>query len=306
MKIKLTALILAVLAFSVAEAQSEKPVKGTSVIVPRPAGFTDGERFQGYQQEDTGSSVMVLEIPGPYSEITKGFVADRLKAQGMTLLSKEEKTFGQYKGLLLSVTQSAYGIEFQKWNAIFGDENKTYMVMATFQKSMAAKLSPLLKKTVLAARVGGQPANPLDALDFEITPIGEMKLAKVFGPSMIFSRKGVFPDPSGLNPMMIAAKSFEMSVPARARKMFAEMRIKKFPDVTDVVIKLSEEITIGGLDGFEVIATGKKSDTEVAAYQVVLFDSDGYYLIYGTIVRDQVKPLLPVFRQMAKSFKLKE
>jgi len=300
------ALILLAFTVSTAEAQQAKPVKGTSLIVPKPEGFTDADRFQGYQQEETGSSVMILEIPGPYSEVIKGFVPERMITQGMRLLSKEPAQFGQYKGILVSISQSLYDIEFQKWGAIFGDEKKTYMVMASYQKIMAPKLSPLLKRTVLAARESGQKANPLDALVFELTPVGEMKLAKVIGPAMILSRQGIFPDPTGQVPVMIVAPSFELPIEVRNRKLYAQARMKKFPDITDIVIKLNEEIAINGLDGYEIIATGKKSDAEVAVYQVMLFDTKGYYLIYGSIVRDQVKTMLPVFRQTARSFKLKQ
>src|SRR5687767_9332823 len=65
------------------------PSVGVRLI--KPAGFTEAERFHGYEQPDTYSSVMLLRLPGPYSEVSKGFNTAQLKSRGMVLLHRQER-----------------------------------------------------------------------------------------------------------------------------------------------------------------------------------------------------------------------
>ncbi len=46
------------------------PAVGIKLV--RPDGFDDAENFYGFQQQDMQSSVMVVSIPGPFSEVTRG------------------------------------------------------------------------------------------------------------------------------------------------------------------------------------------------------------------------------------------
>lgn len=39
-------------------------IKGTEISLVPPKGFTDGLNFSGLQQTESGSSIMILDIPG--------------------------------------------------------------------------------------------------------------------------------------------------------------------------------------------------------------------------------------------------
>ena len=54
---------------AVGNAEFVKPIKGTRVIITAPSGFVAFDRFPGYVSEETGSSVMVSELPAPFAEV---------------------------------------------------------------------------------------------------------------------------------------------------------------------------------------------------------------------------------------------
>lgn len=62
---------------SFSQAQETPPqgtlVVGTRVSLAPPVEFIPSAQFPGYQQESTGASIMVTEIPGPFAEVSAGF-----------------------------------------------------------------------------------------------------------------------------------------------------------------------------------------------------------------------------------------
>jgi hypothetical protein len=67
-----------------------KQINGAKFFLIPPTGFIDATSFQGFQQLNSGSSILVMELPGPFTESTKGFNEQGLKTQGVILKKKEE------------------------------------------------------------------------------------------------------------------------------------------------------------------------------------------------------------------------
>src|SRR5215218_3813040 len=64
-------------------------VAGTSVTLAPPPGFTPSARFPGFERADLQASIMVTEVPGPMTGLTRGMTAAGLATRGMTLISSE-------------------------------------------------------------------------------------------------------------------------------------------------------------------------------------------------------------------------
>ena len=91
------------------------PVPGTAVSLTPPDGFVAANRFPGFMNESTRSSIMISEIPGPYAEATAGLHdPKRLQAQGMRLLGQSAAKVDGHAALLLQIEQTAYGTLFRK------------------------------------------------------------------------------------------------------------------------------------------------------------------------------------------------
>jgi hypothetical protein len=298
-------LLLAVHAGAKPDSQPQ-PVKGTHIVVTAPPGFVAADRFAGFMSEETGASIMVSELPAPFGEVTKGFTAEGFKKQGMTHLGQEKASFGNYTGLLLSAAQSAGDVDFLKWLAVFGDDKTTYLVTATFPKEARADLSEVMKKAVLDARVSIAAVDPFDALSFRVSPVDDMKIAKVMGKSILLSKGGVFPAKNTEIPIFVVAPSTSTGLAIADKKAFAEARLQQVATLKEVRVKTTEPITVAGFNGFESTAAAfhTASGVKMLVYQTVLFDAEGYYLFQGIATESEGKSHLPTFKQITRSFRM--
>ena len=277
------------------------PVAGVKLV--RPDGFDDAENFHGFQQPSTQSSVMVVLIPGPFSETTRGFTAEQLKTRGMTLASKENVEIDGNPGVLLSVTQTAYGTQFAKWIVAFGNDKETKMVTATFPKSDEANLAHQLKEVVLSTKFDDTPP-PAPGADvgFAIVASAKLKLTRGIGKMLMYTKDGVIPAKSPEDPLFIAAPSLS-KVPIENKRQFAIQRLYQTAHTKISSVTFNNEITIDGLDGYEIVADAEDADsrTPLTVYQVVLFDDRSYILMQGLVGADVSGEYLPEFKAMARS-----
>jgi hypothetical protein len=271
----------------------------------RPEGFESAENFDGFQQTSTQSSVMATTIPGPFSKVTSGFNTEQLKARGMILNRKENILIDGSNGILINLTQAAYGVEFAKWIIIFGNEKETKIVTATFPKAQAAKLSPILKSAVLSARNDSTPPPTLGSdVGFKIAASSKLKLTRVISKMLMYTKDGTIPAKSPEDPLFIVAPSFS-EVAVFDRKEFATRRLSQTTSIKINSVTSTDAVAIDGLDGYEIVADAQdsSSDTPITVYQVMLFDHKSYILIQGIVGTNLRDKYLSEFKSMARSFK---
>ena len=281
-------------------------VAGTAVELTPPAGFIAAERFAGFQNDSSGASIMVTEIPGPFGEVTAGFSdPQRLQPRGMELIGSEPVEIdGQYAELF-DIEQSAYGVRFSKWVLAVDRSEGTTLIVATYVKERKAEEREPLRTAILGSRFGAA-ADPLAALAFVVAPSEPFAIAKVIGQNMILTPGGRFPVVSEQDPILVVGRS--VSAPAAAdRKAFAEHRIRKTARVSDVMIERTSPVVIDGLSGFVTHATavGQGAATPLTLYQVILFEPGGYYVVQGVSPAVTQAEHLPLFEAMATSLRRK-
>ena len=282
-------------------------VKGTGVKIQIPEGFEKAASFNGFQQEATGSSVVVTVIPGPYAAITKAFTEEGLATRGVKLISKKNEKLAGGEGLLLNVSQDAHGQTFHKWMAIFGNTSKTTMVTATFPASNA-DLSKTLHQCVMSVAPADNSSAPI-SLPFELDDVEGLVLVEsmaAMGKTATFTKNGTTPLTEPTDPLFIAAPSLG-NVPTGNTKQFATQRLRKTTGTEIDEIQTVAEITIDGISGFEIDATGhlSKSAEKVELYQVMLFPpKGGYFLMTGIVGQEESEEFIPKFKSLAKSWKL--
>ena len=282
-------------------------VPGTSVSLPPPIGFTAADRFPGFTNEATSSSIVVSELPGPYAEVTTGFNdSARMQAQGMTLLSKSSVKVDGHTAMLLHIEQPAYGTIFRKWIVVLDRSRATTFIVASYPKAEAKQEEPL-KRAILAATIGNG-TDPINALAFSVTPSSPFKIAKVFGQNMILSPDGRFPANGEDVPFMVLGLSMSEDLAISNKKAFAEQRIAKTATVKNITVGQTVPITLGQLSGYATTATGIGEDaaTPLTLYQVTLFDKSGYCVIQGITPTAQMGTYVPIFEQIATTFRMKE
>lgn len=289
--------------YSVAQTKDLQKVPGTKCSVIPPSGFVASSTFSGFQDNASGSSIMINEIPAPYQAIVDGFTADALKTRGMTLISKQTVDLNNKPATFVEVKQPANGITYLKQLLIFGDAQHTVLVNGIYPeaaKAMAPKIKAALFTTVYDA---SQNENPLAAVPFTINvDQTNLKLVKYISGSLLYSVDGKIPTET---PTLIVGNSIS-KVPAIAQKKYAEERLKKLPGGEKSVIKETTAITIADLKGYEIVAEGfGKNEVPELLYQLMLFNDKGdYYIIVGQ-TKENFEQQLAVFKKIARTFKLK-
>jgi hypothetical protein len=279
------------------------------LAIPQPSGFIKATSFNGFEQADTKSSVMLSKIPGPFAAVTKGFNQSTLAARGIELISKQSVKIDNQSGLLLKVSQSAYGQKFLKWILVFGNERDTKVIVATFPIDSAPKLSDNLKAAILAVAPSKIAAPDVSSLPFTVTAVeGLTRVTKItsFGKSAAFTKDGKMPNVAVItDPLFIVTPSLG-AVPVGDLKSFAQQRLSNYPQIEIEKITATTEISIDNLPGWEMTANGRDLQTKATLkiYQAILFPKSGGYILMVGIVGDKQADLyLPKFKAIALTYR---
>ncbi len=261
-------------------------IKGTNIFIVPPTSFESSSNFKGFQNlNDQTSMIMVIEIPGPYSEVTKGFNSEMMQKQGMELKTKKEIKVSEFDGLLIELDQSANGIIFSKQIIIYGNEKSSTLINGVYPKD-SLQLGRKIKESILTTFVDVKiKSNPRDTLKYSLNEnVGSLKFKAVIGNGMLFNRDLKIPTESIDKATLLTDKSFA-KVEIKNEKLFCISRLKKYPnDYSIILSKGINEIEIDNLKGFELFAKNNDKENE-EMYQVILFDKNGgYYLFVGTYV----------------------
>lgn len=281
-------------------------VLNTKISLVPPVNFAVATNFAGFQQDSSGASIMVVELPAPFSEIAKAFTPEGLKTQGIELLDKEELKLNSIPAILIKGEQAAYGNTYTKYTLVFGLETESILINGTYLKTDEAILGEAIKSALLSSIYDTSKNNdPLESADFDIDTSGtDMLFAVSIANSLLFNREGQIPATSADKAAFIVAKSFS-ELEILDKKAFSENRLSQNPITIDI-IKSTKPITIDGLNGFEISAISEKNELGKVSelYQITLFSDNQYYILFGSSEGDYEKNIA-VFKKLSQTFKKK-
>ena len=127
-------------------------ITGSDYWMIPPDNFVPASNFQGFQQESTGATILLVEVAVPIHATTLGFNKDLLAKEGILLQKKKEVTVNGVNGFLMTIEQSLYGITFKKYSLVFGDENMTTIINGTFPEDEKKVDKPILKALMTIAK----------------------------------------------------------------------------------------------------------------------------------------------------------
>jgi hypothetical protein len=285
------------------QTDEHQSIKGMKVSLVPPKGFTDGLNFLGLQQTESGSSIMVLDFPGPYAEISKGITKESLLSKGVEVNGIEDVTINGLPAVFVTGTQNAHGNVYTKYILVFGTENETVIINGVSPDNLK-KVGNEIKKSMLTVFYeADKKINPFEFLDYTID-VSETKLK--FGKSMLnslfFTVDGQVPTASSDKTNLIVTKSFSQ-ITTEDKKLFCINRLKQTPIEVES-IEYTNEVTIDGISGYEIFAKGKneKSGETEDIYQVILFSDELYYILFGT-TNDESDESIEEIKKAVKTFK---
>ena len=310
-KLKITSLILCISLLGMGQelpsekTENHRQIEGMNIFIVPPPFFVPSLNFKGFQNPlDQTSMIMAMEIPGPYSEVTKGFNPESMSASGMTLKEKNEIKVAEFDGLVLEIEQAANGLVFSKHILVYGNEQSTTLINGVYLKD-SIDVGQRIKESILSTIVDTSlKTDPRASLNYTIDEtVGSLKFLSVVGNGLLFNRDLKTPTESEDKATLIIAKSFSQ-VSIADKKSFCLSRIKKYPDDYSILPdKGINPVAIDELEGFELYATNNDRENE-DMYQVILFDKNGdYYIFLGTFLSgaenaiDDLKKIIRTFKR---------
>lgn len=293
-----------------APAQKKKPkapqlvaVKGTSVSMMPPPGFVNLPQGAGFEHAATKSRIQVIEVPIAMTKFVAGLSKENLQRRGMTVASISNTRVGGFPAKMYQVSQTRGGVSYLTWIGVFGDEKGCIMITASAPMAQKARYSTPLKAAIMSAKWNrGGKKEPAAGLPFSISATANIRYATRMGNSLAYSLNGAFPVKTPGDPLVVIA-SAPIAVQAKDRVATAERRFRATPG-SDHKIEATNTVNIGGLAGVELLGTSKtRSGRANFLYQVLLFDSRGYLLLFGTVRNEDRDRFLPEFQQMARSLR---
>ena len=282
-------------------------VPGTKISIIPPPDFEPAPDWPGYAQQSTTSSVMVVEIPGPFAESVAGFEdEEKMAVRGMKLLSKEDLKVNHYPAHFLEIKQSAMGLSFSKWILVFGDESHTVMVNGVYPEGNE-KLSKDIRKSVESiVYEPDKEFDPLDAVIFSIDVEGTpFQLTTSIGGSLAYTKDGLVPTELEDNAKFMVSTSMG-EFPIDEPEEFTQHRMNQLNLGFEVETESFLPINIDDMDGHEVLAYGTNAETgnRELVLLTMLYTESKYYIMTGLASGDHEENLA-LFRQLGKTFKRK-
>jgi hypothetical protein len=285
--------------------EAHQNIKGTKISLIPPDGFTDGQNFLGLQQAEMRSSILVLDIPGPYTEISAGINKKNLQSKGIELQAVENLTINSLPAIFVTGTQKASGTQYTKYILVFGTESETIMINGVHPDDLKLVGEQIRNAMYSVYYEADKNLDPLAALDYTIdVSQTKLKFGKSMSNSLIFTVDGQVPTASSDKTNLIVAKSF-YQINIDDKKRFCLNRLKQTPiEISSIVY--TKEITIDGMSGYEIYAKGSNNETNETEniYQVILFSDKLYYILFGT-TNDQTDQSIEEMKKAIMTFRRK-
>jgi hypothetical protein len=146
----------------------DQVIPGTKISMVPPDSFVLAQKFSGFQHNESGSSIMVTELPAPFQAMTNAFTKEALQAKGMELLGKEQITVASTPGLIFFVRQTANNLVYLKQILVFGDSTHTTLINGIYPEKYKETLEGKIKASLRTAHASGSFISPEQAAPFEI------------------------------------------------------------------------------------------------------------------------------------------
>ncbi len=280
---------------------NHQTVAGTPITLIPPADFTEAQGFQGFQQKETNASIMVAEIPGLFSETTRGFNERDLNTQGITLKNKEAIRINGMEGYFITTEQNAYDMPFVKYILTFGDVKSTFIITGMYPKKFKELDDAIVKALYSVVYDPATMSDPLSAVPFKIDASNtKFKFARLMSGMLLYTVDGKVPTRSNDKTTFIVGQAFS-EIETDDEKLFALNRLRRMPYRIQTSENKMNEIKIDGLRGYEIETKGNdsKSGTINTLYQVILFSEGSYYILFGS-AEDDIETNMGLFKQIAK------
>jgi hypothetical protein len=280
------------------------PLGSRMGFVP-PPGFAISKRFPGFENPDTGSSIVVVTLPPQaFAEIEASMTTEAVKQQGVTEDKRESLTLANGKAVLVAGMEEENGQKFRKW-MFLGQVPEGAALAAARVPAQALKTysDEVIKASLvtLAIRTSVPLEEQLDLVPFRLTELSGLRPVRVLGGTGVFLTDGPKDTPTpGDQPVFIVVIGQGGPEQTSDRANFARNLFTGLTDFKDVRIVSGDMLRLGGgnLPTHELQAEAKEAftDTPMKLVQWVRFGPGVFIRMVGIVRADQWLVTFPKFR----------
>lgn len=276
-------------------------VKGTPVFLSPPLGFESATSFVGFQNSAMGASIMIVQLSGPYNEVTAGFSPANMEKRGMRLLEKEAITLNGHHGILLTVEQfsAAHGYNFRKYTLVLNlGERSTLMINGSFPESVKESLEEEVKKTIITSYYDQSiKTDHLSTLDFSV----DLSATKFKLSEKSLTGSLILEGPQ--KEFMIIAKSVR-KLAASDKKGSSIDALKAVKTIEYIRFEEGREVTQDNAEGYQMTAVVNYEGKPAKALQTILF-GENYSYVFFQVIKQDGQERIKDFETIVRSFKRK-
>lgn len=285
---------------------AHQDIKQTKISLIPPTGFSVGQDFIGFQQNDFDSRIMVLDFPEPYSMTSEVITNQILTNKDIEVKKIEDITINGLQAVLITMIQKNGNNIYAKFVLILGTKEES-VVLIGVSPSNLKEISAEIRKSILTVFYDeNRTLDPFASLNYAIDVKGtKLKFAKKTSDSRLFNVDGKIPTGSTDKTFLTVAQIFS-SVVEKDKKLLSINLTKQLPYEIEK-IEYTNEIKIGGLSGYETFARVKKTKTEdpECIYQVILFNDTLYNMCFLGMTNDKTDKSIDDIKKAILTFKQK-
>jgi hypothetical protein len=279
---------------------------GSRIGLAPPPDMDISKRFTGFESRSKTAVITAVEMPPEaFKELNTGLTSEKLKAQGITVTSRETFRAGDNEAVLVTGDQTGDGPATRRWLLVVENPTMTAFVVGQKLKGADADAGTEIRDALKSVAI--RPPRSLDeqvsALPFRVGDLGGFRPVRVVGGNSLVLTEG----PSDViqnaeQPALIITQSTP-APPRDQRDAFAVAALRSSSNLKDIKIERSQSFRQRGSDWHEIVAgaTESASGRPVVAAQTLRFAGDHYVRVFGMVKADAREGVLSRFRTVSDS-----
>ncbi|MEL6698320.1 MAG: hypothetical protein AAFP89_18885 [Bacteroidota bacterium] len=285
-------------------------------IIPPDTSFKVSKAFTGLENRTLQTGINLTDLPMAYEMVLGMFTKDLPPEGGKVFLDKKLEINGVDARLFKVEAARKSAIEkltdpdkpatsMVTWLLVLGNEKQAYTIAGAYKSELDSAFSDKFERTFMNILIDeNAETNPMDGLTFRLdvseTPF--QIATRLMQTGIMLNLDGKFPTDT-VDKTYFQVMVMPFPVEAEKQEETALRRVKP-AHKEDIEILSQNPIELGGLKGYEFVATEPTTDgTNARSYSVLLFAEDKHYFLLG-ITRLNVEQNIKYFKQIAASFQL--
>jgi len=293
----------------ISSAANAEPVfpPGLRVGLEPPEGLVLSKRLPGFEDPDRQAVIAILDLPGPaYDDIERSVFSK--EQENLAGVQRESFPFVSGIGFLISGQSTVNGVVLHKWFLLASAYGKNLTTLINVEVPDAAYpvYTDAVVRKMLASMTFRPPpiAEQLGQLPFKFNEMAGFRVMQVNPGGGVILTDGPADDMAREPFMIISVGPGGPSDPGE-RPNFAREMLAAAP-LRDIAVTMSDNMRIGGSQGFEIRAQAKALDgAPVAVVQWVRFGSSGFLRMIGVSRPDAWDALFTRFRAVRDGIVMK-